>query len=179
MNTDFLLIRKMKLGDISSGDEFVRKYYSDILKYCSYHCTSKEDAQDLTQETFIRFFSKLSEYHFEGKSKNYLYCIARNLCIDESRKKRDICSEDDEVYIEIGQVDVTLQQTENQMILEDALKQIIPEFKDVIVLYYFQELKIREIAEVLKISVPLTKYRLKQAKDKLQEIIGRGTNYEY
>lgn len=70
MDTDLFLIRKMKSGDGSASDQFVRKYYPDILKYCSYHCTNRENAQDLTQETFIRFFEKLSEYHHQGKAKN-------------------------------------------------------------------------------------------------------------
>ena len=55
MDVDFLLIRKMKQGDDAAFDTFVRKYYDDILKYCSYHCSDAEYAEDLTQETFANF----------------------------------------------------------------------------------------------------------------------------
>ena len=81
MDLDFLLIRKMKQGDDEAFELFIHKYYKDILSYCKYHCADKGYAEDLTQETFIRFFTKLSFYHHKGKMKNYLYTIANNLCI--------------------------------------------------------------------------------------------------
>ena len=66
--TDFLLVQKMKQGNEQAFDTFVRKYYNEILKYCSYHCYDTEYAQDLTQETFVNFFAILSDYHFQGKT---------------------------------------------------------------------------------------------------------------
>lgn len=67
MDADFILIRKMKRGDDEALDVFVRKYYGEILKYCTYHCQSIESAEDLTQETFCHFFAKLPFYHYKGK----------------------------------------------------------------------------------------------------------------
>ena len=72
---DFLLIRKMKQGDDNAFDLFVHKYYQEILSYCYHHCFDQTYAEDLTQETFIRFFTKLSDYHYKGKTLNYLYTI--------------------------------------------------------------------------------------------------------
>ena len=69
MDVDFLLIRKMKQGDDDAFDTFVRKYYNDILRYCSYHCSDAEYAEDLTQETFANFFFYLSDYRHKGKQK--------------------------------------------------------------------------------------------------------------
>lgn len=171
MDTDFLLIRKIKSGDGSAGDAFVRKYYSDILKFCSYHCTNRENAQDMTQETFVRFFSKLSNYQHQGKAKNYLYTIAGNLCIDANRKLKEWNLTQDKELSEIGKEDCKIQKTEDQMTLFWALNQLPDDLREVIILYYFQEFKIREIAALLRISTPLTKYRLKQGRQKLQEVI--------
>lgn len=69
MDTDFLLIRKMKQGKDDACDLFVQKYYPDILTYCSHHCPDKGYAEDLAQETFLRFFANLSSYHYKGKTK--------------------------------------------------------------------------------------------------------------
>ena len=55
MYSDFLLIRKMKQGDDTAFDIFVHRYYRKILIYCHYHCSCKAYAEDLTQETFVRF----------------------------------------------------------------------------------------------------------------------------
>ena len=56
MDLDFLLIRKMKQGDDEAFELFNHKYVSEILYYCKYHCADKGYADDLTHETFSRFF---------------------------------------------------------------------------------------------------------------------------
>mgnify|MGYP001532094519 CR=1 FL=1 len=88
MDVDFLLIRKMKQGDDDAFDTFVRKYYNDILKYCVYHCSDAEYAEDLTQETFANFFAKLSDYRYKGKTKNYLYTLDRSSAASDVYKRQ-------------------------------------------------------------------------------------------
>ena len=78
---DFLLIRKMKQGDDNAFDLFVHKYYQEILSYCYHHCFDQTYAEDFTQETFIRFFSKLPDYHYKGKTLNYLYTMTDVNCV--------------------------------------------------------------------------------------------------
>lgn len=107
----------------------------------------------MTQETFIRFFSSLSVYHHKGKTKNYLYIIANNLCIDYLKKIKEIPTEEKELSkkIEIGEQrqDPVL----NGLAIESALKKLPDELQEVIILYYFNELEIKEIAETLQITV--------------------------
>ena len=89
MDTGFILIQRMKQGDEKACDIFVRKYYGEIFKYCKYRCFDIESAEDIVQETFVRFFANLPNYHFRGKTKNYLYKIAGNLCRDFYKKRKD------------------------------------------------------------------------------------------
>ena len=89
MDTDFLLIQKMRQGEENAFDLFVRKHYEEILKYCHFHCPDLSYAEDLTQETFLHFFERLSDYHYIGKTRNYLYTIAGNLCKDYYKKKKE------------------------------------------------------------------------------------------
>lgn len=65
MDQDFLLVRKMKQGDEEAMELFVRRYYPQILKYCSFHCGDTQQAEDLTQETFLRFFRALAGYAYK------------------------------------------------------------------------------------------------------------------
>lgn len=90
MDTDFLLILKMKQGKEDVFDQFVHKYCGEILNYCRYHCFDIEYAQDLAQEIFLRFFTNLPQYRYKGKTKNYLYTIAGNLCKNFYCKKKDL-----------------------------------------------------------------------------------------
>lgn len=171
MYSDFLLIQKMKQGDDHALDLFVRKYYPKILSYCHYHCSDKTYAEDLTQETFVRFFTKLSDYHFRGKTLNYLYTIASHLCKDYWKKRKEVPIEETESVSEKNLPEHQVENVLNKIYIEQALKQLPDELSEVLVLYYFQELKLTEIAHVLQIGLPLAKYRLRAGKKQLEKLL--------
>ena len=168
MDADNTLIKRMKQGDEAAFDAFVHKYYSDILRYCTYHCSDREEAKDLTQETFLKFFSCFDEYVHRNKAKNFLYTIARNLCKNYNKKaKRESMEEFNEESISEG-----LEYELNvKMTIRTCLDQLPEELREVIILYYYQDLKQTEIADVLKIGLPLVKYRLKKAKEQMKKIL--------
>lgn len=169
---DFLLIRRMKQGNDDAFEKFVRKYYVQILQYCRYHCFDMEQAEDLTQETFLKFIGGLQSYHHMGKAKNYLYTIAGNLCKNSAKKKKDIPVEQEVLEQQIGFSDV-IERTEAKIYMEQALDELSPELRDVIILFYFQECKLVEIADILQISLPLVKYRLRRAREELKQLLGK------
>ncbi len=171
MDADFTLIRKMKQGDKEAFDAFIRKYYEEILKYCHWHCRDPEDARDLAQETFVRFMGGLSGYHHVGKAKNYLYTIAGNLCKNYYQKTREIPARDREVLDDGRTVGGAESEVTDKFLIQWALKQLSPEFREVVILYYFQELSMVQIAKALGISLSLVKYRLRQAKLRLKTLI--------
>ncbi|MGO5053344.1 RNA polymerase sigma factor [Lachnospiraceae bacterium LCP25S3_G4] len=178
MSTDFQLIRKMKYGDAAAFDLFVHKYYKEILTYCNYHCYDKEYAEDLTQETFVRFFKNLSNYRYKGKTKNYLYTIAGNLCKDYFKKIKEIPLDETELCRKIESEEYLIEAVLNKITIEQALEKLSDELEEIIILYFFQELKLTEIADILQISLPLVKYRLKQAKIQLEKLLGKEEKYE-
>lgn len=170
MDSDFILIWKMKQGREDAMELFVRKYYDEIFRYCTCHCQDTQYGEDLTQEVFIRFFARLSSYEYRGKTKNYLYTIAGNLCRDFYRKRREIPVER-QLFEQQKEEGKELEQAAERVDMEHALAQLPEELREVLILYYFQDLKLREIAEVLQIGLPLVKYRIKKAKKELQELL--------
>lgn len=178
MYSDFLLIRKMKQGDDTAFDIFVHRYYRKILIYCHYHCSCKAYAEDLTQETFVRFFTKLSDYHYRGKTLNYLYTIAGNLCKDHLKKIKEIPMEEIEVIEEKKRAEYQMENVIEKIFMEQALRQLPGELSEVLTLYYFQGLKLTEISDTLHIGLPLVKYRLRRAKKQLKRIVGKEKEYE-
>lgn len=169
--SDFLLIRKIKQGDDTALDLFVHKYYQAILTYCHYHCPDKAYVEDLTQETFVRFFTKLSDYHYRGKTLNYLYTIAGNLCKDYTKKIKEVLLEENELMEESNLEEYQMENVLNKIFIEQALKQLPHELSEVVTLYYFQELKLTEISDKLQIGLPLVKYRLRQTKKQLEKLV--------
>ena len=166
MDTDYNLIKRMRQGDNEAFDHFVHKYYTDILRYCTYHCFDSEEAKDLTQDTFLHFFSSFASYSHKGKAKNFLYTIAGNLCKNYYKypKSQSLDSVSEELLSD-GQED----RLSTQITVRLYLDRLPEEFREVIILYYYQDLKQHEIADVLGIGLPLVKYRLKKAKELLEK----------
>ena len=168
MDSDFLLLHRMRHGDDQAIEDFVRKYYPMILRYCHLHIQDIGYAEDLTQETFARFFRTLSQYQHYDKAANYLYVIAGNLCRDYHKKPGEIPMEElpkQPVY-QMETLDLRLD-------VHWALDQLPAELREVTILYFFQELKQKEIARILGIGLPLVKYRIRRAKELLEQLLGK------
>ena len=168
MDADFLLLHRMRHGETQAIEDFVRKYYPLILRYCHLHIRDFGFAEDLTQETFARFFRTLSQYQHYGKAANYLYVIAGNLCRDYHKKPGEIPMEElpEQPVYQMETLDLRLD-------IHRALEQLPPELREVTILYFFQELKQKEISKILGIGLPLVKYRIRRAKELLEQLIGK------
>ena len=160
---DVILILQMKQGDEQAFDKFVRKYYGDILSYCKYHCLDQTEAEDLTQETFLRFMNNIQSYQHIGKAKNYLYVIAGNLCKNHVKKWKADCVEKEVLERKLIS-DGGIPKQEKQIYVKQALEQMNPELK--------------EIADILQIGLPLVKYRHKRAKEELKRLLGEEDSHE-
>ena len=110
MDADFLLIQKIKKGNEQAMDQFVLKHYPKIYQYCLLRVRDHGYAEDLTQETFLKFFQAFERYKHYGKALNYLYVIAGNLCKDHFRKEGRIevseLPEEIPIFQEISQKEI-------------------------------------------------------------------------
>lgn len=86
---------------------------------------------------------------------------------------KEIPVEDSEFDTQMESADRPMEDVLNRITIEWALKQLPEEFRQVVILYYFQELRLCEIADLLQIGVPLVKYRLRRARIQLRKIINR------
>lgn len=172
MDAEYRLLKEIMRGSECACEQFVRRYYPQILTYCRYHCPDRAYAEDLAQETFARFFAVLPRYRHRGKAKQYLYTIAGNLCRDYYKKKREIPLEAEQFSRLEATGENRLEEVQTLLALEQAMDRLPEEWKEVVILFYFQDLKIAEIADILQIGVPLVKYRLKQARVRLKELLG-------
>ena len=171
MDSDFFLIQKMKNGDDGAVENFVRKYYPKIFQYCLLHIRDRGDAEDLTQETFLKFFQSFERYQHRGKCSAFLYAIASNACKDYYRKVREQYVEE---VPEKAEEDQDMGTAEIRMDVENAVARLPEELKETAILFFFQGMKQREIAKLMDIKLSLVKYRVTRAKKLLGEYLGRG-----
>ena len=170
MDADFLLIRKIEKGNEQAMDQFVLKHYPKIYQYCLLRVRDHGYAEDLTQETFLKFFQAFERYKHYGKALNYLYVIAGNLCKDHFRKedRMEVYEMSEEIAVEhMGQV-------EKRMEIYEALDKLPEEIREVVILFFFQEISQKEIARMMGIKLSLVKYRVSKAKELLSKQLEEG-----
>lgn len=109
---------------------------------------------------------------------NYLYTIAGNLCKDYLKKTKEILLEENESLEENQAEENQTEQILNRVLIEQVLGQLPDESREVLTLYYFQELKLTEISGKLQIGLPLVKYRLQKARRQLKELLGKEELHE-
>ena len=158
MLSDDELIKQIKSGDEQAAEQLIKRYYTAILRYCRWHCTSIEKAEDLTQETFYRLFRNISGYKSKKKFRAYLYTIAKRLCIDESRKT-PLCPLEGEENI-INECDEILQLEDKEEITY-LLNKLSPEQREATILRFGEQLSFDEIAKVMGCNMRTAQSRVR------------------
>lgn len=152
------LFGRLDEGDGSALDELIRGYYPDILRYCLWHSPERQSAEDAAQETFLKAVRHIDGYAHRGKFRAYLYKIAANTCADCWRKSGRTEPLTPEEYTEAG-----FERVESEMSLEITLSRLPPEQREVVILRYVQELRLREIADILNEPLRTVQSRLRAA----------------
>lgn len=119
--------------------------YDKIYKYCYFKVKNRDIAEDLTQETFLKYFSQTS-YINRGKPLAYLYTIAKNQSIDYFKKNKPVSL--DENSIATDELSATL----TNLAVKQAVHSLPEELKEIILLRFTSELGIGEIATIVGIS---------------------------
>ena len=158
--TDDKLIIQIQQGNEAAAEELIKRWYPAILRYCRWHCASSTRAEDLTQEVFYKLFRSISQYDGKHKFKAYLYTIARNLCIDESRRQ-PVYSLDDEV--ELIDTSEPILQIENKLDVVSLLRILPAEQKDAVILRFGEQLSYKEIAAVMGCNMRTAQSRVRNA----------------
>lgn len=160
MLSDDELIEQIRLGDEYAAEELIKRYYTSILRYCKWHCSNLEKAEDLTQETFYKLFKNLSGYKEKKRFKAYLYTIANRLCIDESRKIPFCFLEDEE---RIANECTEILRLEDKSEINYLLDRLSSEQREAIILRFGESLSFKEIAKVTGCNLRTVQSRVRNA----------------
>lgn len=166
------LIRSVKNGNADIAEKIVTENYESIYKYCYWKIGNCEEAQDITQEVFLRFMKNIDTYSDQGKPKAFLYTIAKNLCINWSKKHKVDCLDTATEILDLSASEM-INQIPDKILLENLVKKLPIEQQEVIVLRYGHELKINEIAVIVGTSRFTVRYRIKLALSALKNKLSR------
>ena len=169
--SDDELVELVRYGEEDAAGELIKRYYTSILRYCKWHCSDTDKAEDLTQETFYRLFKNLSGYKGKNKFKAYLYTIANHLCIDESRKISSYPLEGEE---NIANECNEILQLEDKTEINRLLNILPEEQKEAVILRYGEELSYKEIAKVMGCNMRTAQSRVRNGIKMMQKEHGNG-----
>lgn len=189
LSPDDLLIERVKNGDPAAYNDIVARYYDRIFARVSQLLKNRQDAEEVTQDAFIRAQRGLESFRGDASFSTWLYQIATNLAHNRYwywfRRKRDQSISLDQPLGEDG--DMTLENLLPSEVASPAEATVTQEFvdrvsecmhdlnakhKEVLILRNVQNLSYDEIAEQLQISVGTVKSRIARARESLRELMG-------
>lgn len=167
------LIYKIQHENKELLEILIEKYYDDIYRFCYYKTGNASLSYDLTQETFLKLIKYIGNYRDKGKFKGYLITIAINVCNTYFYKNNIDLEEFDGNQNYAPKSSNELEKIEEKDIVVQALNELPEKQKEVIILKYYEELKIKDISKILDEKVPTIKSRLKQGMEKLSRYLGK------
>ena len=160
--TDEALMVHLCEGDDAALAELVRRYQNDIFRFCVHYLREADAARDMAQQTFVRVYTARERFDATRKFRPWVLCIARNLCLNELKRKKPVSMETLEEYAssargETGEVmrfsgdgpDELLMADERRQLLKRALDSLGEEAREIVVLRYFERMSAREIGGIV------------------------------
>ena len=183
---DVALVERARSGDVSAFEQLVRQYDRQIFRVAQHITQNREDAEDITQDAFLKAYQKLDQFQGNSKFSTWLVRIAVNESLMRLRKRKtsrtvsmdeDVQTEDGAIPRDFADWSPNPEQQFNQQELGDILRKTIkglsPGFRSVFTLRDIENLSTEETAEALGLSVPAVKSRLLRARLQLRERLGR------
>ncbi|MBL7130253.1 MAG: sigma-70 family RNA polymerase sigma factor [Candidatus Omnitrophica bacterium] len=173
---------KFQQGDKFAFEELLDKYQKPVINFIYRMIQNKDEADDLAQDVFIRVYNSAKTYRPTAKFSTWIYTIARNICLNELRKKeRRNISLDQGIPTQEGELKREIASPEGSSPYEDASKHELQELvkeaieslpvnqRMAVVLRRYQLLSYEEIAKTMDCSVSAVKSLLNRAKESLKE----------
>jgi RNA polymerase sigma-70 factor (ECF subfamily) len=184
------LVRRCVAGDAAAWEDIVRRLNRRIYNICYRFTGSGDDAQDLTQEVFIKIYRTLGSFDVEkGSFMTWVTTVTRNLLVDHFRKTKqdrvtdslDNTGSEDEGTLPLSDQladkgptpDVRVHRRETQEMVQRALQKLSPELREAVILRDLQDMDYKDIALSLKVPEGTVKSRINRGRVELARLLSR------
>lgn len=165
------LVARAKAGDLPAFEELYRRYSAKVYNFTRQLVSSPDDAQDITQETFVRAWNALPRLRNDATFGVWLHRIALNVCRDTGkRRSRETPVELTDSYDKESRNELSenLVATETIKELRKAVESLSPEHRLVVTMHHLEGLDVSSIAHILKVSKGTVMSRLARAREILR-----------
>ena len=173
-NADLKLIQSAQTGDQDSFAALVDRHYMTVYRFAFKWCRSKEDAEDITQEVFVKLAGKLHLFDHRSKFTSWLYRMTINCAKDYVRKNSRWSSRKVATPLENGQVASANPGPENTVIaksIHQAIDKLPSSLKETVLLVYGEGKNHKQAAEILGCAETTVSWRIFKAKRTLRKVL--------
>lgn len=176
MVAEKLLIKNLKKGREDAYRQLVDEYGNKLLRTCYLILKDREEAEDVVQETFIKVFKKIDTFKEKSGLYTWIYSIALNLSRDKMRIKQDTLTLIDE-WIGNDDVESHVEMKIDRELLRKEIFEMNSLYREVLVLFYFEEFSIKEISNLLNEKEGTIKSKLSRGRNILRESLLKGGQF--
>jgi RNA polymerase sigma-70 factor (ECF subfamily) len=185
------LVSKTLQGDMNAFGELVDRYKHMVFTLACRILRNREDAEEVAQDTFVKAFKSLNSFLGDAKFSTWLYKIAYYHSLDQLKKQKralDTVSMESKIPTDLhvlNEVLAELEQQDRSQLVKAAIDKLTEEDAAIITLFYFEDLSIREISEIVLLSPQNIKVRLFRGRKQLANLLNTSllkekvTNYEH
>jgi len=185
-----VLVKRCIAGDSYAWEEIVRANNRRVYNICYRFTNSTDDAEDLTQEVFIKVYRTLASYDLEkGAFTTWLTTVTRNLLVDHFRRSKqdrmtdsiDTNPQNDDDSPTLGDTiqdrsatpDESYAAKQKQKLVQEALQKLSPDLREAVILRDLQDMDYKEISAALKVPEGTVKSRINRGRTELARVLSR------
>jgi RNA polymerase sigma factor (sigma-70 family) len=185
---DYEIIQRILLDDRNAYLQLIDRYKDKGLSLAKSMLKSKEDAEEVLQDSFIRAFRALKSFEWKSSFSTWFYRILVNQCKTRLSKKMknynsSINDEENEYLLNLPideeNIDIKYESHELKKTIHEEIDKLNPIYSSIITLFYLQELSYPEIAEIAELPIGTVKNRLNRARLMLSESLGKRLEQNY
>ncbi|MDQ5962646.1 MAG: polymerase sigma-70 factor, subfamily [Patescibacteria group bacterium] len=174
---DEKLVERICQGDKELFGELIDRYEAKLTRYVKKFTQNVDDVSDIVQTIFIKGYTNLQSFDTSRSFNSWIYRIAHNESVNHLKKRggEKVSFIDFDTFFPHPFAKETADKEtlsgEEKQILEKSLKNISPKYREVLILYFYEELTYQDIADVLRIPIATVGVRIRRGKEALKEAL--------
>lgn len=176
-NSDEELIVRIVKGDKELYGELIDRYEAKLTRYMRRFTQQEDDITDILQVVFIKAYTHLASFDISRPFNSWIYRIAHNESVTYLKKRGNekVSFIDFDIFLPHPfakeESDSHALRREMKEVLDSSLQSISPKYREILVLYYYEDLSYQEISDILQIPIATVGVRIKRGKDALEKIL--------